>query len=149
SGRSKTTPKPRPASGRSRDGGASTRSPARNGCQGHSCFLGPSKPKGSRGLDESGDGRDGGIAVPSAAVQAAPGRLLVSSAPLLEEERDTLPRAGGSDLAHPGRVHRPAAWPGLAAHDGPVDIPQIDRTDAGDQRLERYEAHGRRSLPQQ
>ena len=77
--------------------------------------------------------------IPGLAFQLAPGSALEDAAPLFEEKRDVRLPALVSNVAHPGRGHRPGVWTRLATDDHPVDIPQVKVTKGSQKWFERQE----------
>src|SRR6266487_1000380 len=71
----------------------------------------------------------------SLAVQNAPGRFLISSTPLLEEESRSRRPTHRFDLIDPLRLHFASARAALSTYDRPMDAAQISFGYGPDQRL--------------
>ena len=59
--------------------------------------------------------------VPCSSFKHPTGFLLVFTAPLFEKERDAGIAALVTQVSHPLRVYGTGLWPGLSAHNHPVD----------------------------
>src|SRR5229473_4120974 len=81
------------------------------------------------------------------AVQHAPGRLLVFSIPLFEEEGCSRGPTHRLNLVDPLWLHFPSSRATLTADDRPMDAGQITPRYRPDQRLKRNEPNRRRHQP--
>src|SRR5665213_384200 len=81
-------------------------------------------------------------------VQEPPGLALLTSAPLLEEERNPRCATLREYSTHPCGINRPGTVAALAAHDHPMDLAEVDPADVFEERFDGKETELRRRTAQ-
>lgn len=82
--------------------------------------------------------------VPGPTAKLAPGLFFATATPLFEEERNACLDALVAYIDYPLRMHGARPGAGLAAHDNPVNMIQVEVGYWPQQRFERQEFHGGR-----
>src|SRR5207253_7350019 len=85
---------------------------------------------------------------PGPAFKGAAIPALEDATPLLKEERHFGSETLIPDPHHPGVLQRPSAWPGLAAHNDPVNVLEVQVLHGSEEWFERQEANLRSRTPQ-
>jgi hypothetical protein len=74
--------------------------------------------------------------------------MFASAAPLLEEEWHVDTHTLISHFANPFWLHRPGMMTAFAAYDDPIDVPQINRTEAFQEGFDGQESYSRSRMPE-